>query len=278
MGTVAKDGTTHDMSERSDRTLDGAADGASDGPSEAAHADALVVDGVDFSYGHVQVLFSVDLSVRDGEVLALLGTNGAGKSTVLRCVSGLQQVDRGRVVHRGRDITQVSAVDRVRGGIVQLSGGRSVFPHVTVRENLLAGAYQHVWDRGELESRIEQAFARFPILAARAGQAAGTLSGGEQQMLALAKALSIDPDVLCIDELSLGLAPIVVGQLLEAVAGLREEGVTMIIVEQSLKVALELADRAAFMEKGRVRFSGPAQELAERDDLARAVFLGGEGG
>ena len=241
-------------------------------------APTLAVSGVDFSYGHVQVLFGVDLEVADGEVLALLGTNGAGKSPVLRCVSGLETPKRGRLHHRGDGITDTAAVSRVRRGIVQLAGGKAVFPTLTVAENLLAGGYSFIWDRDRLVAKVDEAFHRFPILASRSSQPAGTLSGGEQQMLALAKALLGEPDLLCIDELSLGLAPIVVGQLLETVAELRADGVTMILVEQSLQVALSIADRAVFMEQGRVRFSGPAAELAERDDLARAVFLGSDGG
>ena len=239
---------------------------------------AVEVRGVDFSYGHVQVLFDVDLHVDRGEVLALLGTNGAGKSTLLRVVSGLESPSAGTVRHHGDDITALPAVDRVRRGIVQLPGGKAVFPSLTVLENLMAGGWTHIWDRAELEPRIERALARFPVLRTRLDQPAGTLSGGEQQMLALAKALLLDPDVLCIDELSLGLAPVVVQELLETVEELRADGLTMIIVEQSLNVALALADRAVFMEKGTVRFEGPALELAERDDLARAVFLGSGGG
>jgi len=238
----------------------------------------LEATGVDFSYGHVQVLFGVDLQVHEGEVLALLGTNGAGKSTLLRVVSGLERPSAGTVRHRGEDITSSPAVDRVRRGIVQLSGGKATFGSLSVMENLLAGAWPHIWDRGELDDRIGRAIERFPILGSRLDQPARTLSGGEQQMLALAKALLLDPDVLCIDELSLGLAPVVVQQLLETVEELRADGLTMVIVEQSLNVALALAGRAVFMEKGEVRFEGPAQELAERDDLARAVFLGGGSG
>lgn len=239
---------------------------------------ALTVEHLDFAYGHVQILFDVSISVGVGETLALLGTNGAGKSTLLRAVSGLSSVQAGRILHRDVDVTTMSAVDRVGRGIVQLPGGKAVFPSLTVMENLLAGAYGIIWNRAELRDRITVAVDRFPILRARLNQRAGTLSGGEQQMLALAKALLLEPDVLCIDELSLGLAPVVVAELLETVAGLKADGITMVIVEQSLNVALAMADRAVFMEKGQVRFEGPAQELAERDDLARAVFLGGEGG
>lgn len=239
---------------------------------------AIVVTGIDFSYGHVQVLFDVDLHVQPGEVLALLGTNGAGKSTLLRVLSGLEAPSAGTVRHRDEDITRASAVDRVKRGIVQLPGGKAVFPSLTVMDNLLAGAFTHIWDKAGLEERLGSALERFPVLRDRLDQPAGTLSGGEQQMLALAKSLLLDPDVLCIDELSLGLAPVVVQQLMETVEELRAGGLTMIIVEQSLNVALSLADRAVFMEKGAVRFEGPAKELAERDDLARAVFLGTDGG
>jgi len=241
-------------------------------------APALEVRGVDFSYGHVQVLFDVDLHVARGEVLALLGTNGAGKSTLLRVVSGLEQASAGTITHAGDDITGMPAVDRVRRGIVQLPGGKAIFRSLSVMDNLLAGAWTHIWDRRELEARIGASLDRFPVLRERLAQPAGTLSGGEQQMLALAKALLVDPDVLCIDELSLGLAPVVVQQLLEIVEELRAGGLTMVIVEQSLNVALAVADRAVFMEKGAVRFEGSAAELAERDDLARAVFLGSGGG
>ena len=244
----------------------------------AIEVPAIQTKGIDFSYGHVQVLFDVDLHVDRGEVLALLGTNGAGKSTLLRVVSGLERPSAGTVTHVGDDITTLPAVARVRRGIVQLPGGKAIFPSLTVMENLLAGGWTHIWDRPVLEERIGATLDRFPVLRERLQQPAGTLSGGEQQMLALGKALLVDPDVLCIDELSLGLAPVVVQQLLEIVEELRAGGLTMIIVEQSLNVALALADRAVFMEKGAVRFEGPAQELAERDDLARAVFLGSSGG
>lgn len=241
-------------------------------------ATAIEIRHLDFSYGHVQVLFDVSVDLHDGEVLALLGTNGAGKSTLLRALSGLAPVDRGTIHHRGVDITHADAGDRVRSGIVQLPGGKAVFPSLSVLENLLAGGYLHIWDKRGLTERIEEVVSVFPVLRDRLSQPAGTLSGGEQQMLAFAKALLLDPDVLCIDELSLGLAPRVVQELLVIVERLKARRLTMVIVEQSLNVALAVADRAVFMEKGRVRFDGPARELAERGDLARAVFLGGEGG
>ena len=184
----------------------------------------------------------------------------------------------GAIFFDGRDITHADAVQAARAGIVQVPGGKAIFPSLTVRENLLAGAYTFIWDGAEVEQRIERVVELFPILGTRMDQPAGTLSGGEQQMLGLGQALLLDPDVLLIDELSLGLAPVVVQQLLEVVEKLKKQGITMVIVEQSVNVALSIADRAVFMEKGQVRFEGPARELLERDDLVRAVFLGGEGG
>ncbi len=238
----------------------------------------LQVRNLDYSYGPVQVLFDVEIEVAKGEVLALLGTNGAGKSTLLRAISGLGIPDRGVVRLNGRTITYAEAETRFRVGIVQLRGGEGIFPALSIGDNLRAALLGKEMEPGEVERRIATAFEAFPALEGRFGELAGDLSGGQQQMLALAMALIHEPEVLLIDELSLGLAPMVVQELLEVVQDLKERGQTMIIVEQSLNVALAFADRAVFMEKGIVRFEGPAQELAERDDLARAVFLGGEGG
>lgn len=239
---------------------------------------ALQVRNLDFSYGPVQVLFDVEIEVAKGEVVALLGTNGAGKSTLLRAISGLGIPDRGVVRLNGRTITYAEAETRFRVGIVQLRGGSGIFPSLTIGENLRASLLGSNVEPDDAERRITKALETFPALAGRLGEPAGDLSGGQQQMLALAMALLHEPEVLLIDELSLGLAPVVVQELLEVVERLKAQGQTMVIVEQSLNVALAFADRAIFMEKGIVRFEGPARELAERDDLARAVFLGGEGG
>jgi ABC-type branched-subunit amino acid transport system ATPase component/predicted MFS family arabinose efflux permease len=238
----------------------------------------LQVHNLDYSYGPVQVLFDVTLEVRRGEVLALLGTNGAGKSTLLRAISGLGIPDRGVVRLNGRTLTYVDAELRFREGIVQLRGGAGTFPELSVADNLHASLFAARIPRPERLERIERLLARFPALGPRRSQAARDLSGGQQQMLALAMALVHEPEILLIDELSLGLAPVVVEELLAVVEELKVAGQTMIVVEQSLNIALAFADRALFMEKGHVRFEGPARELAERDDLVRAVFLGGEGG
>ena len=235
----------------------------------------LQVRNLDAGYGAVQVLFGVDLDVHEGEVLALLGTNGAGKSTLLRAVSGLLTPTRGVIRLDGRQITFTDAPTRVGLGVVQVPGGKAVFPTLTVAENLRAGAHRYGWDRARIAARVEDVVGLLPRLGERFDQKAGSLSGGEQQMLAIGKALLLEPRLLIVDELSLGLAPVVVQDLLEVVEVLKGRGVTMVLVEQSLNVALSVADRAVFMEKGRVRFTGPAAELLERPDLARAVFLGG---
>jgi ABC-type branched-subunit amino acid transport system ATPase component/predicted MFS family arabinose efflux permease len=238
----------------------------------------IQVNDIDFSYGHVQVLFDVGFEVHRGEVLALLGTNGAGKSTILRVIAGLATPERGVVRLDGRTITYSSAERRNSLGIHMLAGGKGVFGEMSVADNLQMAAWPYRNDRADMDRRIGRAWELFPELRELSDQPAESMSGGQQQMLALAMTLLHDPEVLIIDELSLGLAPTLVQRLLAIVEDLKAQGMTMIIVEQSLNVALAIADRAVFLEKGRVRFEGDAQELAERDDLARAVFLGTEGG
>lgn len=246
--------------------------------SNSGHSALLQVRDVDFSYGPVQVLFDIDMDVHEGEVVALLGTNGAGKSTLLRVVSGLSVPSRGVVRFDGRPVTFSDPAHRVRQGIVQVPGGKAVFPTLTVGENMQAYAYTYIWDRQKLRQRVEEVVELFPRLGERFDQPAGTLSGGEQQMLAIAKAQLLEPRILLIDELSLGLAPIIVQELLAVVEKLAARGMTIVVVEQSVNVALSMATRAVFLEKGQVRFEGASDDLLERDDLLRAVFLGGEGG
>ncbi len=236
----------------------------------------LQLNAIDFSYGHVQVLFGLGFEVFPGEVLTLLGTNGSGKSTALRIAAGLATPSRGVVRLNGQTITYTSPEQRARLGVRLLPGGKGVFPEMTIAENLEMGGFVYRSDHADMQRRLDRVFDLFPMLAERKGLRADALSGGQQQMLALAIALLHDPKVLMIDELSLGLAPIVVQELLRVVERLKSEGVTLIIVEQSLNVAAAIADRAVFLEKGRVRFTGSMQELIERDDLARAVFLGGD--
>jgi ABC-type branched-subunit amino acid transport system ATPase component len=238
----------------------------------------LQVANIDFAYGPVQVLFDVNFQVARGETVALLGTNGAGKSTILRVISGLGVPERGVVRLNGQNITYVTPEARARMGIVQLPGGKGVFPSLTVAQNLGVSARLNSESGSQIAARLDHVYELFPELAERRKQVASSLSGGQQQMLALGRVLLHDPEILLIDELSLGLAPVVVQRMLEVVDTLKRQGQTMLIVEQSLNVALSIADRAIFLEKGEVRFEGPARELLERGDLARAVFFGTEGG
>jgi ABC-type branched-subunit amino acid transport system ATPase component len=235
----------------------------------------LRLEGVCFSYGPLQVLFDVDLTVPTGGRVGLLGTNGAGKSTLLRVIAGLARPSAGSVCFAGRDVTGLPTEERVGLGMTLLEGGRATFPSLTVAESLRVGAYPYLSDRLRVERSVDDALDLFPALRPRLGQRAGTLSGGEQQMLALAKALLARPRLLMIDELSLGLAPVVLEGIVAALDVLVREGdVSLVLVEQSLNVALGVTDQAYFMEKGAVRFSGPTSDLLDRGDLVRSVFFG----
>ena len=233
----------------------------------------LAVRDLEVSYGQLQVLFGVDLDVAEGEVVALLGTNGAGKSTLLRALSGVTEAGYGAVILDGRDITHAPPNEIAALGVAQVPGGAGVFPSLTVEENLRAAAWLLRRDDAAVAERIDGVLAAFPPLAERLEEPAADLSGGQQQMLALGMALLSRPRLLLIDELSLGLAPLVVGQLAALVRRVADEGTAVVLVEQSVNVALTMADRAYFLERGRVRFEGPAHEIVERPDLLRAVFL-----
>ena len=236
----------------------------------------LVCRGVEVAYGPVQILFGVDAEVMEGEIVALLGTNGAGKSTLLKAISGLVDPIGGAIFFDGRDITHADAVQTAKLGIVQVPGGKAVFPTLTVAEHFKSGTWLYQdEDPAEVEARIQLVLERFPRLRERWDQMAGNLSGGEQQQLAVGMAFVAKPKLLIIDELSLGLAPTVVEQLLDMVREIHGQGCTIILVEQSVNVALTVATRAYFLEKGEVRFSGPTAELLERGDILRAVFLQG---
>jgi branched-chain amino acid transport system ATP-binding protein len=234
----------------------------------------LVVKDLDVAYGSVQVLFGVDLEIEEGEIVALLGTNGAGKSTLLRAIGGDTPPSNGAISFDGEDITHLPPKEHVGRGIVQVPGGKGVFPSLTVDQNLELAAWR-IDDPSALAERREQVFGYFPRLRERLTQQAGNLSGGEQQMLALGQAFLARPKFLMIDELSLGLAPVVVEELLGIVRAIHEQGTTVLLVEQSVNVALTVAQRAVFMEKGEMRFSGPTSELLQRSDLLRSVFLAG---
>jgi ABC-type branched-subunit amino acid transport system ATPase component/sugar phosphate permease len=241
-------------------------------------ADHLIeVRNVDFRYGPVQILFGVDLDVPEGEIFALLGTNGAGKSTLLRAVCGLDHPLRGSVRFAGDEITYLEAEQLLALGIALMPGGKGVFPSMTVDENLKAGSYLFRKDRKRHEADIAQIFEWFPVLQQRRHQQASMLSGGEQQILALSRAFLARPKLLCIDELSLGLAPAIVESLFAILREMNERGTSILVVEQSVNIALALSSTAVFLEKGKVRFSGPTADLIDRPDLLRSVFLEGAG-
>ncbi|MEY2417637.1 MAG: hypothetical protein QOG90_317 [Actinomycetota bacterium] len=238
----------------------------------------LTCEDVHVAYDKVKVLFGVDMDVQEGEIVALLGTNGAGKSTLLKAISGLVETAAGKITFDGEDITNIDPVDAAKRGIVQVPGGKAVFPTLTVAEHFRAGTWLYAKeDQTEVAARIEEVLNQFPRLRERWDQLAGNLSGGEQQQLAVGMAFVAKPRLLIIDELSLGLAPTIVEQLLKTVRTIHEQGCTIILVEQSINVALTLAERAFFMEKGEVRFSGPTEELLARGDILRSVFLEGTG-
>jgi ABC-type branched-subunit amino acid transport system ATPase component/MFS family permease len=235
----------------------------------------LLVRNLDVGYDGVQVLFHVDFEVDEGEIVALLGTNGAGKSTLLKAISGLVEATNGAIVFDGRDMTYAPPNEVAARGVVQVPGGAGVFPSLTVAENLRLAGWLHRRDRQRTHEGVEHVLSLFPLLRERLAEPAGNLSGGQQQMLTLGMAFLTRPRLLMIDELSLGLAPAVVEQLLPIVHEIRDQGTTIILVEQSVNLALTLAETAYFMEKGEIRFHGPTAELLERPDVLRSVFLEG---
>lgn len=244
----------------------------------AGESPLLLVRGLDVSYGDVQVLFGVDFEIEEGEIVALLGTNGAGKSTLLKAIAGVVDADRGAVVFDGRDSTFAPANEVAGRGVIQVAGGRGVFPTLTVHENLTVARWLHRHETRAEDADVERIFALFPGLATRRDEPASNLSGGQQQMLAIGMALLARPRLLMVDELSLGLAPAVVDQLLAAIRTLATRGVTVIVVDQSVNVALTVAETAYFMEKGEIRFHGPTRELLDRPDVLRSVYLQGAAG
>jgi len=232
------------------------------------NAPIVQLRGIHAGYGTIEVLHGVDLTVNTGEVVALLGPNGAGKSTTIKVLCGLLKPTAGHIVVAGRDVTGTSAHALARAGLCTIPEGRGVFPNLTVRENLLMATYM-----GRRLSDIEErTYQRFPRLAERRQQLAGTLSGGEQQMLSLARALATDPAVLLLDELSMGLAPIVVAELYEHVAAIAAQGVSVLVVEQFARTVLGIADQAVLIAQGRVQVTGRAADIG--DDVLAGAYLG----
>ncbi len=242
---------------------------------QAGEVKLLLVRNVDVFYDSVQVLFGVNFEVDEGEIVALLGTNGAGKSTLLKSIAGLVEATNGAIVFDGRDMTYAPPNEVAGRGVVLFPGGQGVFPTLTVSEHLRLASWLHRHEKEHVQAATQRVLELFPILAERLDEQAGNLSGGQQQMLALGMAFIERPRLLMIDELSLGLAPAIVEQLLPIVRDIAAQGTTIILVEQSVNLALTIAQTAYFMEKGEIRFHGPTEELLQRPDMLRSVFLEG---
>ena len=230
----------------------------------------LRLESLSFAYGDAQVLDSVSLEVGKGEIVALVGANGAGKTTLLRNVSRLLKPGAGKLLLDGEDLIPLRAHQVVRRGLIHVPEGRRIFPEMTVRENLRLGSFTTRADRAR---NLERAFALFPRLLEREGQLGGTLSGGEQQMLALARGLMGNPRLLLLDEPSLGLAPIIVKQIFDTIVAINQQGISILLVEQNVYQSLHIAQRAYVLERGRVVLSGAGQALLENPEVKKA-FLG----
>ena len=236
-------------------------------------ASMLKVEALEVRYGAIDALKGISLDVGAGEVVTIIGGNGAGKSTLMKTISGLEPATAGRVLFEGRDITKLPGHERVALGIAQSPEGRQVFPDQTVRDNLMLGAYHRKITAAQLAADIDAQFAIFPRLREREAQMAGTMSGGEQQMLAIARALMSKPKLLLLDEPSLGLAPLVVKEIFGVIRNLKRHGVTILLVEQMANQALAVAERGYVLETGRITISGSGAEL-RRDPRVRAAYLG----
>ncbi len=233
----------------------------------------LKLEAVELSYGAIQAVKGVSLSVKDGEVVTIIGANGAGKSTLLKGIAGLEHVSAGKVLIKGEDCTRVPPHQRVGLGVALSPEGRGVFADQTVYENLLLGAYSIKSDLDRVQRGIEREYSRFPRLRERAHQMAGTLSGGEQQMLAISRALMSEPKLLLLDEPSLGLAPLIIVDIFRSIRALRESGLTILLVEQMASQALAVADRAYVLETGKITLEGTGTQLL-KDPAVRAAYLG----
>ncbi len=233
----------------------------------------LEIKDLNVHFGVIHALKGISLSVQDGEIVTLIGANGAGKTTTLRTISGLKKPTSGSILLDGKDITHTTPRDRVKMGMSQVPEGRRVFPEMTVLENLELGAYLRR-DRAGIAQDLKMVYERFPRLADRKRQAAGTLSGGEQQMLAMGRALMSRPKILFLDEPSMGLAPLLVQEIFDIIKDINQGGTTILLVEQNASMALQIANRAYVMETGSIVLSGTGEELSNSDDIKKA-YLGG---
>lgn len=231
----------------------------------------LEVKNISCSYDEARVITDLSLEIRAGEIVAILGANGAGKSTTMRAIAGLLHPEKGSVLFEGEDITNLPAFQVIRRGLCYIPEGRRLFSRLTVRENLELGAYTES-SRKAIDQRLEEVFAMFPILKARSAQRAETMSGGEQQMCAIARGLMSEPRLLMLDEVSLGLMPSLVEKVFETVVEIRRKGVTILIVEQMVQEALEIADRGYVLQTGKLVTSGTARELLDSDEIRKAYM------
>ncbi len=233
----------------------------------------LEIKGLNVHYGVIHALKDVELKVNEGEIVALIGANGAGKTTLLQAISGLLKKSSGEIMFMGKNITKMSAKDIVNVGVTQVPEGRHIFPGMSVYENLLMGAYLRK-DKEGIKKDMEDVFERFPILKQRSNQDASTLSGGEQQMLAMGRALMARPKILLLDEPSMGLAPILVKEIFNIVEDINKKGTTVLLIEQNARMALSIAHHAYVIETGKIVLSGTGQELSESEAIRKA-YLGG---
>jgi branched-chain amino acid transport system ATP-binding protein len=233
----------------------------------------LAADSLELAYGERAVCRGISIEINEGEIVALIGANGAGKSTTLRVIAGLLTPRAGSIRFRGADITRLASHERTLLGIALVPEGRHVFPFLTARENLELGGFKHRKDPAKVRHMIEQIFEMFPRLRERAGQNAGTLSGGEQQMLVLGRAMMSEPKLLCLDEPSLGLAPLVVRDIFRTIRVINESGTSVLLVEQNARYAFETASRGYVLQTGRIMISGSCAELA-KDARVREAYLG----
>jgi branched-chain amino acid transport system ATP-binding protein len=233
----------------------------------------LAADDLELAYGQLSVCRGISIAINEGEIVALIGANGAGKSTTLRAIAGLMTPRAGSIMFRGQDITRLPSHERTLLGVALVPEGRHVFPFLTVRENLELGGFKNRRDGAKVRHMIDNIFDMFPRLRERSGQNAGTLSGGEQQMLVLGRAMMSEPKLLCLDEPSLGLAPIVVRDIFRTIRTINESGTSVLLVEQNARYAFETASRGYVLQTGSIMVSGPCAELA-KDTRVREAYLG----
>ena len=233
----------------------------------------LKINDLHIKYGAIHAIKGISLEVNEGEIVTLIGANGAGKTSILRAISGLNKIDSGEIIFQGNKLNKMSAKDIMKIGISQVPEGRHIFPGLTVLENLEMGAYTRK-DKDGIKEDMKKVYERFPVLKDRSKQDAATLSGGEQQMLAMGRALMARPKLLLLDEPSMGLAPILVREIFSIIEDIKKQGTTVLLVEQNARMALSVADRAYVLETGNIVLSGTGKELAQSEDIQKA-YLGG---